>query len=143
VSLEISVPLREKLIALRRDQLQQYRQEPFLVAHDVVTLTLGLGPAIYLGLDGRIFIWHYMNDEGPRVTEDLKEIAAGLVIGAKKINLPELTDLLPSRPPACVVCKCGGGRRWAKLEIRHDSDTAHWVVCWECHGLGWHEEGHE
>ena len=90
--------LRPKLLALRAKQLRGPYPDTVLVAQEMVILTLGLGPAIYLGLDGRVLIWHYMDDEPLRVTEDIADIAAGLVIGAKNYDLPELHDFLPPRP---------------------------------------------
>jgi hypothetical protein len=137
MQLRIPEPLRAKLVALRAEQLQHPYPDEVLVGREVVVLTLGMGPAIYLGLDGRVVIWHYMEDEPPRITEDLKDIAGGLVIGAKNNDLPELLDLLPKRPAGGVVCRLCSGRRWVEFGTRLDGKTPEWLVCWECNGLGW------
>lgn len=115
--LHIPDTLSPKLLALRAEQLRHPHPDEVLVGQDVVVLTLGFGPAIYLGLDGRVVIWHYMDDESPRVTEDLADIAAGLVIGAKGNDLPELLDLLPPCPAEGVVCRACGGR-WTQFGRR-------------------------
>jgi hypothetical protein len=139
VSLHIPDALRPKLLALRARQLQHPYPDTVLVAQEVVLLTLGFGPAIYLGLDGRVLLWHYMANEPLRVTEDIADIAAGLVIAAKDYDLPELQDLLPPRPVGGVVCQACNGRRWVQFGRRVSSDEPGWLVCWECHGLGWQD----
>ncbi|MBX7104746.1 MAG: hypothetical protein K1X57_11740 [Gemmataceae bacterium] len=136
---QIPDTLRPKLLALRAKQLQHPYPDMVLVAQEVVILTLGFGPAIYLGLDGRLLIWHYMDDEPLRVTEDIAEIAAGLVIGAKNYDLPELHDLLPPRPAGGAGCRACGGRRWVQFGRRVGGDGPSWLVCWECRGLGWQD----
>lgn len=137
MQLQIPAPVRAKLVALRAKQLQQPCPDEVLVGQEVIVLTLGFGPAIYLGLDGRVVIWHYMENEPPRVTEDLKDITAGLVIGAKDNDLPELLDLLPGCPADAGACRLCSGKRWVQFGARLDGKTPAWLVCWECNGLGW------
>lgn len=133
--LHISDTLRPKLLALRAKQLQHPHCDELLIEQEVIVLTLGFGPAFYLGLDGRVIIWHYMNDEPSRATENIAEIAGGLVIGAKTYDLPELYDLLPSCPIGGVRCRTCGGHRW----VQYDGRVGDWFVCWECNGLGWRD----
>jgi hypothetical protein len=135
VPLHIPDTLRPKLVELRAKQLQHPYPDGVLVAREVVVLTLGFGPAIYLGLDGRVFIWHYMDDEPLRVTEDIADIAAGLVNGAKNNDLPEQHDLLPPCPVGRVPCRSCGGHRW----VQFGSNEPGWLVCWECGGPGWQD----
>ena len=137
--LNIPNTLRPKLVALRGKQLLHPFPDNVLVSQEVVVLTLGLGPAIYLGLNGTVFIWNYMDDEPLRVTEDITDIAAGLVIGAKNNDLPELHDLLPPCSTEGVSCRVCGGQRWVQFGPRVDCNQSGWLLCWKCHGLGWHE----
>jgi hypothetical protein len=142
VPLNIPDTLRPRLLALRAKQLQHPYADEVLVGREVIVLTLGLGPAIYLGLDGEVFIWHYMDDEPLRVTDDIADIAGGLVIGAKNYDLPELHDLLPPCSVGGGPCSVCGGRRWVQFgRRRFDSDEPGWLVCWECRGMGWRDAG--
>jgi hypothetical protein len=103
--LTISDGLRAQLAQVRRDQLQHPHPDEFLVREEVVVLTSGLGPEIYLRFDGMVIIWHYMNDEERRPA-DLQETAEGIVIGARSLNLPELVDLLPSHQTPLRIAQC-------------------------------------
>lgn len=137
--LHVPETLGPKLLALRAKQLQNPFPDKVLVTQEVVILTLGFGPAIYLGLDGQVLIWHYMDDEPLRVTEDIAVIAAGLVIGAKNYDLPELHDLLPPCPAEGVECRVCAGQRWVQIGRKVGNDEPGWIVCCECHGLGWQD----
>lgn len=135
--LEIPDSLREKLVALRAKQLSSPNPDEVVVEQGVVLLDGGMGPALYIGLDGTIVIWHYMEDESPRITDDLKDIAAALLVGAEKQGLPELLELLPQRPADGVVCELCSGSRWIQVGIKLDKRTPGRIVCVECGGVGW------
>ena len=95
---------------------------------DVVVLYLGLGPAAFLALDGRVIA---MEAEDPSELYEVigeREACFAIVEGAQTRGVPELCRLLPSRPlqaSDCPTCK-GEGHRWSP-------DRA----CYVCGGLGW------
>lgn len=137
VQLQISGSLRKRLVAIRTEQLQKPHADDVLTAHEVVILSPGFGPALYLRLDGWIVIWNYMDDEAPVITEDIRSIAAALVIGAKNLSLPELLGLLPSRPDAATDCQKCAGKRWYQFGTEGGTNKPGFIVCPWCHGLGW------
>ncbi len=135
----ITTSLRNKLLVIRARQLQHPNADDVLLTQDVVVLTLGMGPALYLGLDGRITIWHYeelWGIEPPRFTDRIEEIAPALVRGTDNLQLPELLELLPTRPIDSILCPTCSGERWMRLRIQSDENTG-CVVCPHCYGLGW------
>jgi hypothetical protein len=87
--------------------LAQPNASQFVLNNPAVMLYAGLGPEIYLRLDGRVFIREDWIDEdaGIQETTDLHEAAAGLVIAARHYALPELLTLLPSRPHDANDCQ--------------------------------------
>ena len=136
--LDIAPALREKLKKVRAKQLtqQSYHDEVF-AEQDVVILTLGLGPAMYLHLDGYVIIWDseamWSDNKHPIKTKDIKEIAGAIVVGAKRLDMPELLELLPPPPRSASICpQCSG-----KRTMDFGSTPEHWIVCPRCNGLAW------
>jgi hypothetical protein len=72
---------------------------------EVVCLRAGGGSAVYLGLDGRVHYENYNEGHAPVVLTDPREIAWAIVKHASEIGIPELIELLPTRPPGAVECK--------------------------------------
>ncbi len=127
-------------------ELQAQSREFFIdkiaESEDAVVMTLGLGDAMYLALDGRVivdeFSWTAEEDKSPREAKDAKEMFTAIVVGAKKRNAPELLSLLPSRSETafdCAACECRG---WKQLGKDADGNPNE-IVCWECGGIGWVE----
>jgi hypothetical protein len=140
--LQISKSLREKLSKIRAKQLADLSHDDDVFHNqDVIIVTLGLGPAMYLHLDGHVIVWDpgslwLQNYETPQKTEDLKLISGAMVIGAKKFALPELLDLLPPPTPDATVCSQCNGERTTSLGGKSD----HWIVCPTCNGFGWQSQ---
>lgn len=95
----------------------------------------GLGPPVYLSSDGRI-IW---DDDGWGVVGTRAEALASIVVGAKKIGIRDLLNLLPSRPTSSLDCPECSGSGWfdAYGQLRNTSGQLFSVVCMKCAGLGW------
>jgi hypothetical protein len=127
------------LAQLRRHRDQQRRQYPEWGEEedelDAFLLHPGMGPLIYITIDGRILIdertW---NGDAIREAVDDDEAIEYLVIGARVTGLDALFDLLPPPPPAASTCTGCVGTRWVTpfTECPH-----HTFVCPECHGRGW------
>jgi hypothetical protein len=132
--LAIHKDLLDTLHHLRaRQLLNPYPGDEVFLNQPVVVLTLGLGPAFYLGLDGRVIRWGFLwDDEPPRETTDLREIASALVIGARSWDIPELLDLLPTPPANAATCPQCAGDHWVSIPT-----SLEWIVCPICNGLGW------
>lgn len=122
-------------------QSRQFYIDKIAESEDAVVMTLGLGDAMYLALDGRVIVDEFsLSDEEakpPREAKDAKEMFTAIVVGAKRRNAPELLSLLPSRPETavdCAACECRGWKRLAGKDT--DGNPAE-IVCWECGGIGW------
>jgi hypothetical protein len=122
---------------IRATQLRHQYPDEVIQREEAIYLTLGLGPAIYLCFDGRVLIWHYMDDEPLRGTNDIGDIACGIAIGARRLKLDELLDLLPKQPVNGMTCPTCSGERWANLDHKTDSSEPGRFVCWTCRGLAW------
>ena len=142
--IEIPDILRKKLELIRAEQMKRrIHLDDVMSAKEAVIITTGMGPQIYLTLDGRVIIWDtgQLTDEpfDPREAETLDEVAAALTIGAKRLDLPELLDLLPSPPEDAAECQlCNGSRVYLLDRENHDADR--WIVCLWCSGKGWVEK---
>jgi hypothetical protein len=114
------------------DEVEQ-REDAFL-------LDPGLGPAMYLCADGQILHDGRDWDDQPmrEATED--EAISALVVGAKKIRIPELLELLPPSPPGSAPCARCHGLRWLRLHpggVEPADSTTGNVICFDCSGRGW------
>jgi hypothetical protein len=144
--------VQERLRQLRAEQLGWPSEgvtklfpelHEFFLRNDVVIITLGLGPAVYLRLDGRIIKWNYDDGESPRELSDPHDIAAGVALAVETWSMPELLALLPTRPGDGQECaRCGGERwiryaegRWVRLSQGPEDSVKR--VCITCCGLGW------
>ena len=119
----------ESLRLIQAEQMAHY-DDPVLRDHDAVVATYGLGPAMYLCLDGRVLILdHDEDDPSPVETEDENDLRSISVMMAKRHNMTDLltTDLFPPKPSGASNCQLCGGDRW----IRNG------IVCPVCRALGW------
>lgn len=136
-------PIPPELVPKLRELQAQSREfyiDKIAESEDAVVMTLGLGDAMYLALDGRVIVDEFsLSDEEakpPREAKDAKEMFTAIVVGAKRRNAPELRSLLPSRPETavdCAACECRGWRQFG-LDVYGKPVE---IVCWECGGVGW------
>jgi len=70
------------------------------------------------------------------VLTDPRDVASTIVKCAGDIGMPELIDLLPTRPANGFVCLLCEGTRWESPESTGDPDGRPWC-CRRCRGLGW------
>jgi hypothetical protein len=139
--LKIPKDLLDTLLELRATQSLHPNNPEFFINNPVVILTLGMGPELYLGLDGRVFILEWMNEAaGIHETTDSRDAAAGLVIAARRFNLPDLERLIPPRPADAIDCDACQQTRWLSIPGFTDTQTQQPVeiVCSQCGGLAWH-----
>lgn len=124
--------LLPKLETLRT---RQRKWRDVIDAENVVHLYLGLGPAWFLTLDGRILVDNYEWDgTGAYEVTDPKEACLCVVIGAMILDCPELLRILPERPADAIDCPKCGGSGW----LIRSPDGRRGVACGEvCGGLGW------
>jgi hypothetical protein len=125
---------QELVTRLRELQAEsnRYYTDKIAESEDAVIMTLGMGGAMYLALDGRVIIHEEDLDTEtePREAEGPKEMYAAVVIGAKRRGAPELLSLLPSRPETAFDCEACKNRGWQRLGSAE-------VICWNCGGIGW------
>ena len=130
--LTIPQSIQIELRAAQQLQLSVEFPDEKLRTYDAVALTYGLGPAVYLTLEGEMIIWDYASDKDPYITTKLSDFGSYLTIGSRRLKLPALLALLPLAPSSSVQCQLCDGIRWKPLP-----NTTQEVVCWECNGLGW------
>jgi hypothetical protein len=119
----------ERLRTIQAEQMARYA-DPVLHEHDAVVATYGLGPAMYLCLDGRVLIQDNDQDEpAPVETADEDDLRIIGLIMAKRHQMAELlsAELFPRKPPGASECRLCGGTRWMQDKI----------TCYLCHRLGW------
>jgi hypothetical protein len=142
IALPITESLRERLRRLRRQQLADHSAgSPRLVCalfyeEDVVCIRAFGGHAAYLGLDGRVSCENYGEGLGPEVLSDPRDVASIIVRFAGDLGIPELIDLLPTRPDGAVACRLCKGSRWESSPPEGESEGGRWC-CRRCRGLGW------
>jgi hypothetical protein len=124
----IQIELRE----VQRLQLSGEFPDENLRTYDAVALTYGLGPAVYLTLEGEMIIWDYASNKAAYRTNLLSDFGSYLTIGSRRLMMPALLALLPLAPSSSTQCQLCDGIRWKTLP-----NSTHEVVCWECYGLGW------
>jgi hypothetical protein len=115
----------ERLRAIQAEQMAYYT-DPTLRSEDAVVATYGLGPAMYLCLDGRVLIQDE-DDPAPLETADGFSMRATILILDKRNPLPDVEALFPPRPAGASDCHLCGGTRWVVGKI----------VCYPCRALGW------
>ncbi len=144
--------LQERLRRLRAEQLDWPDEgitklvpelQRYFLQNDVVVITLGMGPAVYLNLDGRMIKWNYEDGESPYEVSDPHDIAAGVFLAVKYWSMPELLALLPIRPRDGQECPQCGSERWIRYvegrwgRLSEGPEDAVKCVCITCLGLGW------
>ena len=105
--------------------------------HNAFVLDLGMGPAMYLRLDGQVLIderW-WFGDAVREATDD--EAITALVSGSAKTGIAELLDLIPPPPPDARPCSTCKGSRWVTLPILDVHGKEGRYVCRHCAGRGW------
>ena len=102
--------------------------------HDAFLLDPGMGPMCYITSSGEILIDEYgiWGDGGLHSPDEDHSIAV-LVVGARKMGVERLLDLIPPAPEGAQTCPWCHGERWAPLAPGHPSE----VVCVVCNGRGW------
>ncbi len=138
-SLTIGPELIARLSLVQSQQIASRKSiNEVLLHNDAVLLTNRSGVAIFLRFDGKVIVWDYDGLSGdrrdPRVTEDIEQIAFGVVSGAKELQLPELRELLPKQPENASGCRQCGPER---IFYNSSQDPDEWTVCPFCKGLGW------
>jgi hypothetical protein len=115
------------------------RLDAVTASEDAFLLDPGLGPAGYLTFDGRVLVDGRDWDEGPirEATDD--EACAYLVVGAKKMGVPEWLALVPSMPLGGIPCPQCSGDRWITMGREVGTDAPGRMICWTCSGRGWRE----
>jgi hypothetical protein len=102
---------------------------------DAFLLDPGLGPPTYLTYDGRVLLDMESWDDTP-VREALDhEAIPALIVGARKMGVPELLSLLPQPPSDAVPCPRCHGERYANA--RTEAQPPIMLICPVCSGLGW------
>jgi hypothetical protein len=120
---------------LRSVRARRNRQDDIERTHDAFLLDPGFGPPTYLSADGRI-LW---DDDGWGVEAELGWAYAAIVTGSRKLSLPSLLKLLPSRPagtPDCPECE-GTGEFTAKGQLKDVNGKTFSIGCGACWGMGW------
>ncbi len=134
---------REHLQGLREAQLADWRAghpqvvDELFVKEEVVRLMSGMGHAIYLGLDGRVWVGNLGEGELPRILDDPKDVASCVVRWANAVGLPELVEALPPMPEGGEVCSLCKGTREMPEEIIPRAEEGSRYFCRRCGGLGW------
>lgn len=141
-ALSLTERLRERLRQVRERQMADHLAgRPQLVCgvfydEEVVCLRAGGGHAAYLGTDGWVHYENYGEGNDAVVLTDPRDVASTVVKCAGDIGVPELIDVLPTRPTCAVVCLLCGGSRWESPADTGETDGRPWC-CRRCHGLGW------
>ena len=96
-----------------------------------------IGHNCYVSPDGDVFMESYDigSEEPSTLDRSIRSQISCLVLGSR--TLPELADLLPTRPADAPTCEtCGGSGRLLQ-EFFRDQSAGKGVLCHECCGLGW------
>ncbi|HUF04901.1 MAG TPA: hypothetical protein VMM38_12095 [Aridibacter sp.] len=90
----------------------------------------GIGYGAYISPSGDIFLETYDLVEGSDPTYDRTVTGQLQVIRLGSKRIPELLELLPSRPEYSLDCQACSGNGWQIIgPIR--------IICTDCSGLGW------
>jgi hypothetical protein len=154
--LPVRVPLtkeqRDHLCAVREVQLAEWRAgrpqvvDALFVHEPVVRLMSSMGRAVYLGLDGRVWVGNLDEGELPRVLDDPKDVASCIVRWSAAIGLADLVEALAPMPVGGEVCSLCKGTRERPAQIIPRAEDGFRYFCRRCGGLGWtmpagHAEG--
>jgi hypothetical protein len=118
-----------------QEESKQHLVDKIAESEDAVIMSLGMGAAMYLTLDGRVIIDEDDNfleaPMQPYEARNEKEIFTAVIIGAKTRKAPELLSLLPERPTEtsdCAECKSRGWKQFGEAVE---------IICIKCGGIGW------
>jgi hypothetical protein len=137
MTIQLHIP-QSLLPTLERLQKESAYKDEVLESQDAIVMTLGLGPAMYLTLDGRVIIHEYMDGARPREASSKQEAFAAIVIGAKARKEPELLSILPTKTEDARDCNGCEGRGWKRFGGATEGEPVE-VICWECGGVGWRD----
>lgn len=136
--LQFSAEISQKLQLIQREQAARYTDpDPVINLKNAVLVTGSLSGALYLTVDGRVIahdIVYGDDDQVPYETTDIFEQQVALLIAADKFDLPELLELLTSRPAVTADCPLCAGTRWFRVNDANGKPTK--LVCTKCRGLG-------
>ena len=121
-----------------QEQSRHYYKDEVVESEDAVVMTLGMGAAMYLALDGRVIVWEDELEEKtePRDAKDVKEMFTAILIGAEQTKSPELLSLLPQRPKEALDCQECNKSGWRQFGIDVSGEPVK-IICWDCGGIGW------
>ena len=96
----------------------------------------GIGYGCFVSPDGDIFMETYDvgSDEPPTFDRSRRAEIACLKLGSR--TLPQLAELLPSRPSDAPSCETCDGSGWLFQEVFRNQ-AVDGMLCHECCGLGW------
>jgi hypothetical protein len=125
----------DPLLAALRAWRAERPGDPIEGAHDAFCLDPGLGPAWFLTADGRVLVDGTCWDGEPLREATDAEACQTIVVGARKLGMDRLLDLLPPRPQTSRTCARCNGERYAS--VLPGCAEAPCFVCQVCNGLGW------
>lgn len=139
VAFETPFAVSDALLSQLRAARVSAGREPDIIEQRLSAFVLdpGLGPPVYLSVDGRVVWdgWYEWTKNAP--TE--RDAYASLIVGAKKTGVAALLDLLPRRPDDADDCLACAGTGWS--DLLSASGEPFQVICGVCRGLGWNEDG--
>jgi|SRR4051812_16599457 len=123
------------LVSELLDYRQAHGADDVMKRYNAFLLDPGLGPAVYLSVDGRI-VW---DDDGWGVTATRADALASILAGAKKTRIHALLNLLPPRPTDSLDCSNCRATGWfdAQGQLQDIHGQRFSLVCMTCAGLGW------
>ena len=137
--LQFSAEISQKLQVIQQEQVARYTD--FVTnTENAILITGSFSGALYLTVDGRVIAYDIVygdDDQVPYETTDIFEQQLALLIAADRFDVPELLDLLPSKPAATADCPLCAGTRWFRVKDANGTPTK--LVCTQCRGLGWLE----
>ena len=128
--------LRQRLVAKLAEAREKY---PAALSGDGKALLVDGGPGYgaYVSPDGDIFMETYGLADSSPPTVDRTTHAQAMVVALGSRRIPELAELMPSRPQGARDCQACAGEGWKRLgpDFR--------FICEACAGLGWLEAANE
>ncbi len=116
----------EIIPTLRDRKKRQGAWRDLINQEDVVLLYHGLGPAVFLTMDGRVIVDRsvdYPVADAYEVEEASPEIAWGCIrLAAKQFDCRELRRLFPQDPPGSFPCPTCQGYGLLKLPFKNKPD---------------------
>ena len=96
-----------------------------------------IGYGCYVSPDGDVFMETYDvgSDEPSIFDRSRRAQIACLMLGSR--SLPQLAELLPTRPSNAQSCETCRGSGWLLREPVQKQSAGDSVLCHDCSGLGW------